>query len=118
MGANKEKQNLRYKKTAHRLDKKERYDGFTPEEVKVIKAKKKMEQFEHSLNEFWATAPRRVNNSVDWDKLSSQELDYFEHIDKEHKKALRVIVKSEDKGMDVDDVLKRFLMLNVRSVCY
>ncbi|QWU14399.1 hypothetical protein SAMN04487895_101708 [Paenibacillus sophorae] len=118
MGANKEKQNLRYKKVSSRVDKKVRYDGFNKEEVKIIKIHKKYEQFEKELNNFWAYAPRNENNSVAWDKLSEAEISMFEHINKQKEKTLKQIVKYEENGFDVDKIMHIFKQLNIRSVCY
>jgi hypothetical protein len=118
MGANKEKQNLRYKKVCERLDKKISYKGFTDDEVKLIKAHEKYKICERTLNDFWKTAPRKSNNSVDWETLSEQELDYFEHINKESEKTLKRISKLEDKGLNSDTVMYNFMLVNVKSVCF
>ncbi|MBU7316115.1 hypothetical protein [Paenibacillus oleatilyticus] len=118
MAANKEKQNLRYKKTAQRIDKKVRYDGFTPEEIKIIKTQKKFEQYEKEMNTFWAYAPRNENKGVAWERLSEDEMNLFEYINKQKEKALKQIVKYENKGFSIDKIMERFMKLNVKSVCY
>jgi hypothetical protein len=118
MAANKEKQNLRFKITSQRLNKKVRYDNFTKDEVKLIKAHKKFEQFEKELNDFWKTAPRKENNNVDWESMSERELDLFERINKEHDKALKQISKLEDSGIDSDKVMYMFMIINVHSASY
>ncbi|MCM3273057.1 hypothetical protein [Paenibacillus elgii] len=118
MAANKEKQNLRYKITSRRLNNKVRYDGFSPEEIKIIKIQKKFEQYDNELNNFWANAPRNENKSVAWDKLNESELNLFEYINKQKEKALKQIIKYEEKGHNVERIMDVFMKLNVKSVCF
>ncbi|MBD5589123.1 hypothetical protein [Clostridium botulinum] len=117
MSTNKTKQNLRYKKTSERLNKKVRYDGLSKDEVKYIKSKKQYEQIEKDLNNFWTTAPRKQNNSVDWESMSESELNYFDYIYKESEKLLKTLSKLEDT-IDVDKTLNIFLQLNCKSASY
>ena len=118
MGANKEKQNFRYRQIASRIDKKVRYDGFTEEEIKIIKTHEKYEYFEKELNNFWANAPRKDNGAVDWNHMSENELSMFEHINSNKEKCLKKIIKYEEKGFEVEKILDMFVKLNIRSVCY
>jgi len=118
MGANKEKQNLRFKKTSERLHKKIRYDGFTDEEKKIIKTKEKLDQFEKDLNKFWSRAPRKDNKSVDWDNLNKSDLDYFDYIFKQHEKLTSKLSCYEEQGFNLDDLMHRFTMLNCKSVSF
>lgn len=117
MSTNKTKQNLRYKKVSERLNKKVRYDGLSKDEVKYIKSKKQYEQIEKDLNNFWATAPKKQNNSIDWESMSESELDYFDYMYKASEKLLKVLSKLEDK-IDVDKTLNIFLQLNCKSASY
>jgi hypothetical protein len=43
VAANKDKQNLRFKQTSQRLHSRVRYDGFTKDEVTLIKAQKQLD---------------------------------------------------------------------------
>lgn len=117
MSTNKTKQNLRYKKVSERLNKKVRYDGLSKDEVKYIKSKKQYEQIEKDLNNFWDTAPKKQNNSIDWESMSESELDYFYYMYKASEKLLKVLSKLEDK-IDVDKTLNIFLQLNCKSASY
>lgn len=117
MGTCKEKQNLRFKITSERLSKKVRYDGFSKDEVSLIKTKKKLDQVNKDLNNFWVDAPRK-NGAVDWDNMSEETLDYFEFITKEQEKLSKKINKFEDKGFDLDSIMNLFKQLNIRSASY
>jgi hypothetical protein len=118
VSTNKDKQNLRFKKVSERLNKKVRYDSFTPDEVKLIKAKKQYTQIERELNRFWATAPRLENNNVDWNNIDEQTLNYFEYINKQSEKLIKRISKLEDKGLDSDKIMNMFMLLNINSISY
>jgi peptidoglycan hydrolase CwlO-like protein len=118
MGANKEKQNLRFKITSQRLHSKVRYDGFTKDEVTLIKTQKKLDQIEKELNQFWARVPRKDNGIVDWDSMSDETLDYFEYITKEQEKLSKKISKLEDNGFELDKVMNMFMQLNMKSASY
>ncbi|KAF6620471.1 hypothetical protein HFE03_07395 [Paenibacillus sp. EKM102P] len=118
MGANKEKQNIRYKAVSRRTEKKVRFDGFTPEEIKNIKLQKNYERFEKEINNFWATAPRCDNGSVAWERLSEDELNLFEYINKQKEKYNKQIVKYEEQGIVIDKIMNMFMKLNVQSVSY
>jgi hypothetical protein len=118
MGACKEKQNLRFKITSQRLNKKVRYDGFSKEEITLIKIQKKLDQVNKDLNTFWADAPRNKNGAVDWDSMTEETLDYFDFITKEQEKLSKKISKFEDKGFDLDKIMNLFMQLNVRSASF
>lgn len=118
MSANKFKQNLRYKKVSERINKKERYDGFNKDEIKAIKITKQYRQIDKELSRFWATALRKDNNNVDWDNMSEEQLDYFEHINKISERLLKTLSKLEEKGIDIDRVINMFNMINCNSVSY
>lgn len=115
--ANKEKQNLRYAKTCQKLNKK-RYKGLTDEQRRYIKAKEACEQSEKDMNEFWKFAPRSESGSVDWNRMSDSQLDYFEEINKTHKRNIKRISKLEENGIDVEYTLNLFRELNCNSVCF
>lgn len=117
MAANKGKQNLRYQKVCKRVDKKIRYDGFTKDEIKYIKTKQKYNQIQKDLNSFWSTAPRKENNSVNWECMSEEELDYFEYIHKISEKLLKALSKLEEK-INVQRTEYIFMQLNCNSVSY
>jgi hypothetical protein len=118
MAANKEKQNLRFKKISQRLHNKVRYDGFSQDEITIIKTKKKLDQAEKELSYFWANAPRMNNNNVDWDRMTEQELDHFEYIYKQQERLLKKMSKFEDKGFKIDKILNLFMKLNITSASY
>ena len=118
MSANKSKQNLRYKKIAERINKRIRYDGLTKEQVSYIKAKREYDQVEKDLNNFWSTVPRKENKSVDWDKLSEQELDYFDNIYKQSEKLIKKMSKLQIEGVDIDSTISIFNQLNCHSASY
>lgn len=118
MATDKNKQNLRYIKVSERINKKIRYDGFTPKEVKLIKAKKQYEQVDKELNKFWSEAPRIENGHVNWEAISEETLDYFEYIQKQSEKLLKKISNLEDTGINIDKTMKMFVALNCNSVSF
>lgn len=118
MSADKNKQNLRYQKVCSRINKKVRYDGFTKDEVILIKTQKQYEQVQKELSKFWSTAPRTESNQVNWDAIDINILDYFEYIQKQSEKLLKKISKLEDKGLEIDKIMNMFMMLNCNSVNY
>jgi hypothetical protein len=118
MAADKNKQNLRYKIVSQKINKRVRYDGFTPEEIKLIKAQKNFNRFDKELNNFWGSAKRNENGSVDWNSMSDEQLDLFEFIDKQKLKYQKQISKAEDKGLKVDKVMDLFMKLNTQSASY
>jgi len=118
MATSKEKQNLRFKITSQRINKKVRYDGFTKEEINLIKAKGKADQFDKELSQFWSKAPRNSNGVVNWDAMTESELDYFEYIFKQNEMAINKMSKLEENGVDVDKTLNMFMMLNTGSVSF
>lgn len=112
------KQNIRFQQTSRRIQNRTRYDGFNKNEIVLIKTKKEFEEVERELNKFWRDAPRNENNVVDWDSLSEQKLDWFEYIYKKHEKLSSKLSKIEEKGLDLDDIMYRFMILNVNSVSF
>lgn len=118
MATSKLKQNIRYQKTCERLDRKVRYSGFNPDEVKYLKTKKQYEQVEKELNRFWSEAPRNNNGGVDWTSMTEETLNYFDYIHKQSEKLLNRMSKLKDKGIEVDKLLNMFMMINCNSVCY
>lgn len=118
MAANKEKQNLRFKKTSQRMNKKVRYDGFSQDEILIIKTKKKLDHAEREMNDFWKNAPRKDNRSVNWDRMTEQELDHFEYIQSQQDRLLRRMNKFEDQGFEIDKIMNLFMKLNITSASY
>ncbi|PHA02980.1 hypothetical protein COE51_01165 [Bacillus pseudomycoides] len=118
MGANKDKQNLRFKKISERMNRKVRYDGFTREEISLIKTQKKLEQYEKEISLFWAEAPRKNNGIVDWEIMSEKTLDYFEYITKEKDKLIDKINKLEEMGLNMEKIMNLFMKLNTRSASF
>jgi hypothetical protein len=118
MAACKDKQNIRFKRISQSQNKKVRYDGFTKDEICLIKTQKKIDQYEKELNFFWSNAPRTENGVVDWESLSEEKLDVFEHINKEKEKLMNKISKLEDKGLDLDKIMNVFMKLNINSMSY
>ena len=105
MSACKEKQNLRYKKVCERINKKVRYDGFSKDEISLIKAIKEYQRIDAELNKFYRTALRDKDNKVDWNNIDEVSLNIFDHIYNLSQKLLKRISKLEDKGIDRDKVM-------------
>lgn len=115
--SNREKQNLRYVKTYKKLNRK-RYKGLTDEQKKYIKAKEAYEQSEKDMNDFWKIAPRSETGAVDWNKLTKEQLDYFDELSKRHRRNIKKVSKLEDSGIDIEYTLLLFRELNCNSVCF
>ncbi|PZT57469.1 hypothetical protein [Paenibacillus silvae] len=118
MATNKQKQNLRFKIVSQRIGKKIRYDGFTSREVEIIKSQKDLERYEKELGNFWTTAPRNSIGAVNWESMTENEIDLFEHINKQKEKAYKKVSKAEDEGYDIDKIMTLFMKLNINSASY
>lgn len=117
MSANPAKQNLRYQK-ADKAWRKKSYKGLSEDQKRMIKLTEKYEQLDKDLNYFWQTAPRNINGAVDWDNCTTEQLEYFEYINKDLEKTLKAITKMEDKGIMQEDCMRVFMQLNTKSVCF
>lgn len=113
----KSKQNLRYQK-ADTTWRKTSYRGLTSDQKKMVKLVEKHRLLEKDLNYFWANAPRQENDAVNWDAMSSTQLDYFDFLNKESEKVSSSIDRLEDKGIDQDATMEYFMQLNIKSVCF
>ena len=118
MSTDKNKQNLRYQKVSSSINKKVRYDGFSAEEVKYLKAINEKKQADKDLNLFWATAPRIEGRNVDWNSMSETEIDFFDYINKKVEKLSKKISRLEDLGIDAEQVIEMFTQLNCHSASY
>lgn len=117
MGACKQKQNLRYQKADARWHKKY-YKGLSEDEKKMVKLTEKHDKLEKDLGYFWSNAPRKNTGQVDWDNCTDEQLNYFEYINKKKESTLKAIIKLENKGIMQDNVMKLFMQINTKSVCF
>lgn len=108
--------NLTYEK-AHRKQQKVSYKNLSDNETKYIKAKQRFEQLEKGLSFFYSHCKRKENGAVDFENMSESDLDFFEEMNKEREKALRIMSKLEDV-IDVDRALTIFLQTNTHSMSF
>ncbi|MCD7996421.1 MAG: hypothetical protein LUH21_04220 [Clostridiales bacterium] len=108
--------NLTYN-AAFRKQQKVSYRGLDDNQKKYIKAKELYEQMEKTLNFFYSHCKRNQNGVVDFESLSSEELDAFEWWNKQKDKAFSKMSKLENI-IDVDFTLNLFLQINTHSMSF
>jgi len=118
MATDKNKQNLRYSKVCEHINKRVRYDGLSCDQIKLVKAIKAQRINDKELDYFWRNAPRKEDNSVNWDVIEEKEMAIFELIYKKHEKLLKTISKLEDSGVNIRKTMLLFNNLNNTSVSY
>lgn len=118
MATNKMKQNLRFQKCEERIHQKQSFKYLSKLEKQYVKAQLHNRQVSKELNQFWKDAPRTETGAVDWDSLSTSELDYFNMIYKESCRVLKKIDRLEKKGVNGDITMDKFNQLNNHSTCF
>lgn len=108
--------NIQYQK-AFRKQQKIRYKGLDENQKKYIKSKERFEQFDKALSYFYMHCVRSDSGAVDWSRMSEEELDYFDMINKEKERALHSMSNLENK-IDVDYTLNMFLQTNTHSMSF
>lgn len=103
-------------KAAHNKSLKPVYKHLTSKQKAIVKLKKRLERLDkdlHGYKGFYATCPRDSKGAVDWDNMTSEDLDYFERINKEYDK-----ISAAYNKIDLNDSLDALKMFNATQFNY
>lgn len=108
--------NIAYEK-AFRKQLKTSYKGLSDNQRNYVKAKELFEQMDKGLSDFYTHCKRTAMGAADFQNMSEQELDLFEHLNKQKEKAMRTMSRLEDV-IDVDLTLNIFRQINTHSMSF